>query len=93
VSSRKGEIANTMVTAARLQEKCKSLICLASQNEGKHDDKIDDFRRIITRNFKCSGGNLKKKTYWKSFWYQMCNKLHSTTISLNNEMCKALKKR
>jgi hypothetical protein len=62
VSSRKGEIANTMVTAARLQEKCKSLIRLASQNEGKHDDKIDDFRRIITRNFKCSGGNLKTRT-------------------------------
>lgn len=62
MSSRKGEIANTMVTAARLQEKCKSLIRLASQNVGKHDDKIDDFRRIITRNFKCNGGNLKPRT-------------------------------
>jgi len=62
VSSRKGEIANTMVTAARLQEKCKSLIRLASQNEGKHDDKIDDFGRIITQNFKCNGGNLKTRT-------------------------------
>lgn len=62
MSSRKGEIANTMVTAARLQENCKSLICLSSQNVGKHDDKIDDFRRIITRNFKCSGGNLKART-------------------------------
>ena len=91
VSSRKGEIANTMATAARLQEKCKSLICLASQNEGKHDDKIDDFRRIITRNFKCSGRNLKN-TYWKSFCYQKCNKLHSTMLSVNNEMCKVLKK-